>query len=423
MRTLLTIILLIPTFAFSQVEMRDNLLEGFPEFYYEIVNVNSAEPGMSRLNLYIEIPYDELQFLKLENIYEAKYEISVVIFDDDGDQIDGKIWQETIQVDRYDLTNSRKHYGFTHASFHLKPNEYRISIGLMDMDSKKTSNRKSVFKLKDFQKEDLSLSDVTLTDEIGTDSLGVRSIHPQVADQIRATGTELYCYFEIYSKLENQADFKIHYQVKDYKGQSIEEQEYVRKKEDSRTMEFFRINKNKLTHGKYLIELEVAQGELKDSIKKNFVVRWKGMPTTVADLNKAIGQLKFIAKQEEIDEIKKAPEAERIEKFEKFWEKRDPTAGTPENELMDEYYRRVAYANENFSSFKEGWKSDMGMIYIIFGPPSDIERHPFDRGYKPFEIWYYYHINRQFIFVDETGFGDYRLRNPYWRNWQDDIYY
>ena len=122
-------------------------------------------------------------------------------------------------------------------------------------------------------------------------------------------------------------------------------------------MEYFKIDKNKLSHGKYLIELAVKQGDLHDSIKKNFVVRWTGIPTAVVDINKAVDQLKYIGKQDEINEIKKAPQSERAEKFEDFWKKRDPSPGTPENELMNEYYSRIAYANENFSTFRDKKKA------------------------------------------------------------------
>jgi hypothetical protein len=56
----------------------------------------------------------------------------------------------------------------------------------------------------------------------------------------------------------------------------------------------------------------------------------------------------------------------------------------------------------------------MGMVFILFGSPSNVERHPFDIDAKPYEIWTYYDFNRSIIFVDETGFGDYRLLTPVW---------
>jgi hypothetical protein len=79
---------------------------------------------------------------------------------------------------------------------------------------------------------------------------------------------------------------------------------------------------------------------------------------------------------------------------------------------MEEYYARVAYANRNFKQYMEGWKTDRGMVLIRFGSPQNVERHPFNSESKPYEIWYYYDQNREFIFVDETEFGDYRLQYP-----------
>ena len=58
--------------------------------------------------------------------------------------------------------------------------------------------------------------------------------------------------------------------------------------------------------------------------------------------------------------------------------------------------------------------SDIGLVYVIFGAQSNIERHPYDMDAKPYEIWDYYDDNKQFVFVDNTGFGDYRLITPIW---------
>jgi GWxTD domain-containing protein len=87
---------------------------------------------------------------------------------------------------------------------------------------------------------------------------------------------------------------------------------------------------------------------------------------------------------------------------------------TKENELMTEYYRRVAFAEENFSrGTSGGWRSDMGMIYILFGRPDDISRSLNPQQSYNYETWYYYKINEEFSFVDDFGFGDYRLRSPF----------
>jgi GWxTD domain-containing protein len=81
---------------------------------------------------------------------------------------------------------------------------------------------------------------------------------------------------------------------------------------------------------------------------------------------------------------------------------------------MDEYFKRVNYANSNFSmNSTDGWASDMGMIHILFGSPDDISRSSdLQRGVS-YVTWYYYSIGKNFRFIDEFGFRDYRLIEPF----------
>ena len=75
----------------------------------------------------------------------------------------------------------------------------------------------------------------------------------------------------------------------------------------------------------------------------------------------------------------------------------------------------VAYANERYSRFHDrGWNTDRGEIFIRFGEPEYVEDHPFNYGTRPYQIWNYYGQGRRFIFVDESGMGDFRLLIPHW---------
>jgi GWxTD domain-containing protein len=118
---------------------------------------------------------------------------------------------------------------------------------------------------------------------------------------------------------------------------------------------------------------------------------------------------------------------EREAYIEQFWLRRDPTPDTVENEFKEEHYRRIAYANERFASGIPGWKTDRGRIYIIHGPPDEIESHPSGGSYDrppeegggftstfPFEKWRYRYIegigNDVILeFVDPSMSGEYRL--------------
>ena len=123
---------------------------------------------------------------------------------------------------------------------------------------------------------------------------------------------------------------------------------------------------------------------------------------------------------------------ERENFIENFWRRRDPNPDTEENEYREEYYERVAYANEHFTSGIPGWKTDRGRIYIAWGKPDSIESHPSGGAYDrpswegggttttyPFEIWFYRHLEGvgdgiEIEFVDPTGTGEYRIaRSPY----------
>lgn len=118
---------------------------------------------------------------------------------------------------------------------------------------------------------------------------------------------------------------------------------------------------------------------------------------------------------------------ERENFIENFWRRRDPNPDTEENEYREEYYERIAYANEHFSSGIPGWRTDRGRIYIAWGKPDSIETHPTGGAYDrpswegggstttyPFEVWWYRHLDGvgdgiEIEFVDPTGTGEYRI--------------
>ncbi len=140
----------------------------------------------------------------------------------------------------------------------------------------------------------------------------------------------------------------------------------------------------------------------------------------------------LILTQSERDAWKKLDTDDEREKFiEDVWRSRDTDPDTEENEFKEQFYERVAYANEHFSSGKPGRLTDRGRIYIKFGKPDSIESHPAGGSYErepwegggstttyPFEKWFYRYLPNvrngvELEFVDPTGTGEYRLaRNP-----------
>jgi GWxTD domain-containing protein len=118
---------------------------------------------------------------------------------------------------------------------------------------------------------------------------------------------------------------------------------------------------------------------------------------------------------------------ERDQFIEAFWQRRDPTPDTEENEYKEEHYQRIAYANEHFAAGIPGWKSDRGRIYIMYGKPDEIDSHPSGGSYErpieegggetstfPFEDWRYRYldgIGQEIIieFVDTCMCGEFHM--------------
>jgi GWxTD domain-containing protein len=111
---------------------------------------------------------------------------------------------------------------------------------------------------------------------------------------------------------------------------------------------------------------------------------------------------------------------ERYLFIQEFWKQRDPTPGTPRNEVKDEHYRRFQFANETFGrlSTLEGWQTDRGKMYIILGSPYQVEKIDTIQTY-PIEIWYYHgdpNLGQstvfRLLFFRRGGSGDYELYSP-----------
>ncbi len=122
---------------------------------------------------------------------------------------------------------------------------------------------------------------------------------------------------------------------------------------------------------------------------------------------------------------------EREHFIDQFWLRRDLEPHTPGNEFREEHFRRIAYANDHFHSGVPGWKTDRGMIYVKYGAPDGMEKHPEGGPYHrkshegggftstyPFEVWFYHHIDGvgdgiEIEFVDASRSNEYRIaRDP-----------
>lgn len=429
--TIITLFL-IATIALAQVETSSPRSYSIPQFYFNALNfagdINQRE---SRVDIYVQVPYDYLQFSKEDKHYTANYEIVINVSTPKGKYVTEKVLTQKVIADNFEQTTSKAFWDLAQTFINLPFGDYKITIQVIDLDTKRGFKKEGTISAKNFTRSPITTSDLMMVSSVKAEN-GIRTIVPNVSNIITSLANKtFYLFFEIYNNTDSSDSVKITYKINKLKKRSREQKTVY----NGTTSEFIKPGRNpiileikepQIPFGDYTIFVEVrtlSNNSYYSVSQSNFMVRWFEIPELITDLDKAIEQLVYIARPEELNYIKSAlDESEKEKRFLEFWRKKDPTPNTIKNELMEEYYGRVKYANEHFGHYIEGWKTDMGMVYIIFGPPSSVDRHPFDIDSKPYEIWYYYEINRRFIFVDETGFGDYRLITPLWDEWTRNIW-
>jgi GWxTD domain-containing protein len=390
-------------------------------FYLDILNFNSDKAGESRVDIFVQVPYTEVQFIKAGDAFSAGYTVTISVYDEPKEKIIvEKIWSEKIGAKDFDHTISKNNYNLSMKSFFLAPGKYFIRCAVEDKESGKSFALENVYTIRDFTTRP-ALSDIMLISKLtpgNSDSDSVSSnikankILPNISKNVSMKKDGLPFFFEIYS--DSSQDLKLNYQIIDSEKKIVLSRDTIQHVDTGTTQVFYAFGDVELGLGPF--QLKVSMGEKDNYVStssKGFLSRWAGVPTAIRDLDKAIEQLVYIASGDEIDEIEEAEtQAEKVKRYMAFWKTKDPTPASEQNEVFDEYYRRINYANEEFSHYVEGWRTDRGMVFIILGPPNNVERHPFDYDSKPYEVWQYYELNKEFVFLDETGFGDYRLITP-----------
>ena len=408
-------------------------------FAVDAISVRSDEgTAQTRLDLYTQIPYSQLSFAPGPGGFTATYEIvaEVSVLDERGrptSMVQSPIWGHSVTVAVYAFTKVEQQFAHTTHSLLLDPGRYLLALQLIDENSQETYFHETIVEVRDLA-QPLALSDIVLLEEFDEET---NTIHPHVSGDLGASQLTIEVFYEVYADAPRTVTV-MREVLPMRKGRSAllragrtllglrdKASEPAVLFSDSETRNFSkgrhqivsRLALTELDVGDYLIRVTLRgpDGEMEDVSGRMFSARWTGLATHLNDLDQAIDQLVYCARNRDVNAIRNAPSyEERLRRFEAFWRKRDPTPGTGRNERMEEYYYRIDYANRKFGNFAPGWKTDRGQVLILHGYPEDVKRQTFSFDAEPWEVWYYYRIGRQFIFVDKTGFGDYELVVPIW---------
>jgi GWxTD domain-containing protein len=402
-------LIIISGITFAQIENYSQKPELKVKYYQDFLGFR-GEGGKTRLDVFMQVPYDAVQFIKTGQGFEASYSITVSVYDKEKNNlITEKIWNEKIVAISFELTSSPENFNLGHRSFELTPGVYTIQTSLLDNDSRNQYDSENIFEVKSFEKVP-SLSDIMLVAK-KTIVEGSTKLIPNVSRNILTDRDNLFTFFEVYA--DTTCSLSVDYLILDENEIEIKKITNQIAVNKGSNQIFNSIDSLTLNLGSYFLRVTLRDSSGKDfdySIK-SFVSRWYGVPKSITNLDKAIDEMIYIANPEDVSYINEAgDQMDKAKRFVAFWIKYDSNPADAYNPVFNEYYNRVAMANANFTTYSlEGWRSDRGMVFIILGAPDNIERHPFEYYAKPYEVWQYYNLNRSFLFTDYTGFGDYRL--------------
>ncbi|OLC08748.1 MAG: hypothetical protein AUH42_00665 [Gemmatimonadetes bacterium 13_1_40CM_70_11] len=166
---------------------------------------------------------------------------------------------------------------------------------------------------------------------------------------------------------------------------------------------------DRLPMGRALLQLQAVGGgpDARAPFLVSFSSQW-----VITNFDEMISLLRYFERQDYVDSLRKAPPAARPELWKRFWKATDPVPITPENEALDEYFKRIQIANQRFAEAGDpGWLTDRGEVFISLGEPEEVYdlRGDVSRGGTAVIRWTYNTLQLVLLFADQSGFGRFRL--------------
>ncbi|GAB1430495.1 hypothetical protein MASR2M18_13280 [Ignavibacteria bacterium] len=376
----------------------------------------------NRLDVYLAVPYSSLQFVKSADNYIAEYEAVITLRDSTGRKIrQQNLTRRCIAPDYEASRGINGAADYSQTVFYLSSGKVNAEIIATDAVAKRNIGISLTVLIPQYRSKLFEMSGLLTVSSIEEHN-GKYIITPYISTIVSRLTESFFIFFETYNNTSDVEEADFIYEILDAKGISVQRGE--RTKQNTKgdvTQHYLPVPPQKSRPaGNYSLRVimlktgdKTASYSTADILSvslRPIVIERSAADAAGKDLDKLIRQMMYVASQSEIDNIEDAelPDEKR-RLFDEFWQKLDPTPGTERNEAFEEYYGRVEYANQNFRTFREGWLSDMGAVYVVFGPPVNIERTPPVPANGRNIVRWTMADNRRFTFIDDMGFGEYRL--------------
>lgn len=431
-------------------EEESRLSSGDVVFGVDLAGFRGPE-GHARMEIYFQLHADQLSFLEGNFTYRATYEVNLALLRAPGDTVLQRAWGRGVEVRSEVETKDRSNAILDLFQFDAPPGSYTLTVTVTDRESGKQGIYTGPLTVPAFK--GLSLSQIQFAsrvDPAGKTEAFIKQgvqVDPHVTRTFDTATSKLHFYYECYGLTtagKGPGSVSVVYSI--LNADNFPMKTYS-KRFRTEGESFARVEELDIagvdSAGQYTLRVQVRDdrsrkvAESRRMFKLQQPLAVQLLATDEGSLERYYNQIKYIATQEELNTYKKLSPRGKAEFILAFWKKRDPTPDTPVNEFAQEHFRRIEYANNRFVPLggkhkqDRGMETDMGRVYIKYGPPDEIEDQlapsatrsggisdvGFDTdiggsslGDKPVQIWYYNRMgNYTFIFRDRYGLGVYEL--------------
>lgn len=379
-----------------------------PPLFTADVSVAIDSTARSSVDVTFTVPYVELTWNKLDRGYAGGAGFSIVFEPRNRKRLFGDSWEKRVLVDGFEATRNIRNQLVVRRTFEMPPGRYKVRVRVRDVSSTMESEAEDFLELRDLGKLPIGFSDL----QLGLSDSASRFVEVatrRFTDGASGLAARAVLLDRRPGDWPRQA--RLHWKVTEPAGDVVHEGDTTMTLAQPVQAIELRPGVEELFIGDYVFEVERIEGKSRWRTSRSFEVEESGPPRG-KEYALMLEALSYIGDQDELDAMRDLPEDRQPEAWQRFWDRRDPTPETPVNENLIEFYRRLRHATRTFQGIGPGWRSDMGRIYIRYGPPDQVESQPGSASMPAIETWYYHQPYRRFLFADREGFGRYTLLNP-----------
>ena len=372
-----------------------------------IINLPAAEKGKGKVVFITEMRYPDLQFIKTGDGYAAEVELTFSL-QEKGRPASVRLVDRRRKIDlkNFSETSDREKNLRVVEEMIVPAGEYVANAALTDRYARNQGVVTENGQVRDFL-SGLHLSELLLT----TDSLPKFQPDKLIPFRQNRFKKDFYALFAIGGMQAGQP-VQLQYELQDGEGKSLFNRQVDFVAPESIAYTSLPISADKLTIGVTVLKVWAEQNGVKSEASLSIYANVGVSLQPGQNISAIIEPMRYIMDGKDWQRLKDATPEERTKVFNAFWAARQPATANrkDENPLLAEFFVRVQEANLRFRwASIEGWRSDRGRIFIIYGDPDTVQRQRSTRSNANYETWTYAEIGRQFVFYEFNNDGDFRL--------------